>query len=298
MPSSRHSLGWWWDRIIRTPGESVHHQPISESLQSVLEPFKCCLSRRSFLRFTRLVVGGILRRCRRWSTRIFVASGELPNRHISAFCRFFTPACWDPDQLSERLSGSLLRYLPQTIQAMVDDSLCRRSGPRIFGISMHHDGAALSYSTDASSQIACGHPWVTLSLEGPVPIMGRDLAVPILFRFYRSPKRCSKAEYRKRNGYWQTVGASRPGPRSEGRRPGSSLLLDEHGSDSRASPRKLLLEVAARSQLPRRQAVVRTHRSPIRLPSRQAERRTAQALPQLRGHRRCPANPNSVTQTF
>ena len=183
---------------IRTPGGSVQHQPISESFDSILEPFKSCFSRPSFLNFTTLVVGWILCRRRRWITRVFVASGELPNRHISAFYRFFTSARWDPDQLSERLFRLLLRHLPPTIDAMVDDTLCRRSGPRIFGISMHHDGAASSYSTGSSSHLACGHAWVILSVRVSVPWKSQGLAVPILFRLYRSPKRCSKLEYRKR----------------------------------------------------------------------------------------------------
>ncbi|MCP5024526.1 MAG: hypothetical protein GY930_22520, partial [bacterium] len=62
--------------------------------------------------------------------------------------------------------NQLIDLLPETVQAMVDDTLCRRSGPRIFGISMHHDGTASSYGTGASgkySNIACGHAWVVLT---------------------------------------------------------------------------------------------------------------------------------------
>ncbi|MCP5020243.1 MAG: hypothetical protein GY930_00570 [bacterium] len=52
--------------------------------------------------------------------------------------------------MGRRLLNQLINLLPETVEAMVDDTLCRRSGPRIFGISTHHDGAASSYGTGAS----------------------------------------------------------------------------------------------------------------------------------------------------
>ena len=177
------------------------NQPIPESLDSVLQPFEFCFSRASFANFKLLVVGWILCRRRRWITRVVYASGALGYRHISAFYRFFTSAPWDPDRLARCLLNQLLDFLPETVDAMVDDTLCRRSGPRIFGISMHHDGAASSYGTGASgkySNLACGHAWVVLTICVPVPWNDRGLAVPILQRLYQSPKRCAKEDYRKK----------------------------------------------------------------------------------------------------
>jgi len=179
----------------------VRHQSIPESLDSVLHPFKSCFTKPSFLNFTLLVVGWALCRRRRWITRVAAASGALAYKHISVFYRFFSSAPWEPDHLGRRLLSLLLEFLPKKIEVMVDDTLCRRAGPRIFGISMHHDGAASSYGTGASgkySNLACGHSWVVLSVRVPLPWNDRGLAVPIISRLYRSPKRCSKAEYRKR----------------------------------------------------------------------------------------------------
>ncbi|MCP5021488.1 MAG: transposase, partial [bacterium] len=126
--------------------------PIPESLDSVLQPFDSCFSRASFANFKLLVIGWILCRRRRWITRVVYASGGLGYRHISAFYRFFTSAPWDPDPLGRRLLNQLINLLPETVEAMVDDTLCRRSGPHIFGISMHHDGTASSYGTGASGK--------------------------------------------------------------------------------------------------------------------------------------------------
>jgi len=38
-----------------------------------------------------------------------------------------------------------LPFLPENIEAAVDDTLCHRTGPHIFGAAMHHDSAT---STD------------------------------------------------------------------------------------------------------------------------------------------------------
>ena len=91
----------------------------------------------------------------------------------------------------------LLPHLPKRIEVAIDDTLCRRGGPRIFGVSMHRDGAASSYSGSHSS-LACGHSWVVLAVLVPLPWSDRRLSVPILARLYRSPKRCSGSEYQKR----------------------------------------------------------------------------------------------------
>ena len=145
-----------------------------------------------------LVTGWILCRGRHWITNVFVAGGSGKRGHHSRYYRFFSSVRWDPDRLGAVLFRLLLPYLPERIEAAVDDALCRRGGPRIFGISMHHDGAASSYVRGGLSSLACGHSWVVLAVRVPLPWLDRGLSVPVLLRLYRSPKRCSVREYRKR----------------------------------------------------------------------------------------------------
>ena len=170
------------------------------SLQGILDSFVSCFTRPSFDSFTMLVCGWILCRARRWITRVVSASGRRGEKHLSSFYRFFSSARWSPDHLGQCLLRLLLPRLPQTIEAMVDDTLCRRAGPRIFGISMHHDGAASSYggAGGAFKALACGHSWVVLSVRLPLPWNSRGCAIPVLARLYRSPKRCPASEYKKR----------------------------------------------------------------------------------------------------
>jgi len=178
----------------------VHHQSIPESLDSVLQEFKSCFTKPTFGNFVHLATGWMLCLGRHWITRVFTAGTLQEHHHHSRYHRFFSTARWDPDNLGGCLFRLLLPYLPERIEAAVDDTLCRRSGPRIFGISMHHDGCASSYSGASGpySVLACGLSWVVLAVRVPVPWNGAGLSVPILVRLYRSPKRCSAREYRKR----------------------------------------------------------------------------------------------------
>ncbi len=179
-------------------GESVQHQSIPESFDSVLQEFISCFTKPSFRSFTDLLVGWVLCRDRRWITRVFLAMDPRCRKHPASYYRFFSKSVWLPDRVGKCLFRLLLPRLPEAVEAMVDDTLCRRSGPRIFGISMHHDGSSAAYSKPGQSAIACGHSWVVLAIRLPVPWASAGLAIPILLRLYRSPKRSSKAEYRKR----------------------------------------------------------------------------------------------------
>ena len=180
---------------------SVQGEYIPASLRDILASFSSCFTRPSFESFVALACGWILCPTRRWITRVIVASGFLGSKHHASFYRFFSHARWLPDGVGRCLFQLLLPRFPQVVEAMVDDTLCRRSGPRIFGISMQRDGAASSYGkggVGAVQAFACGHSWVVLSVRLPLPWNPRGCAIPVLARLYRSPKRCPEAEYSKR----------------------------------------------------------------------------------------------------
>ena len=68
---------------------------------------------------------------------------------------------------------------------------------------MHHDCVLSTYGRGTSAGRArffsCGHCWVVLAIRVPLPWdRERGVAIPILFRLYRSKKRCSERSYRKR----------------------------------------------------------------------------------------------------
>jgi hypothetical protein len=134
---------------------------------------------------------------------IQVAGGSGSAKHFATLYRFLSRARWSVDELGRVLFALLLRRLPKDIEVQVDDTLCRHAGPRIFGAAMHHDGVLSTYGrgtpSGRASFFSCGHCWVIVSVRVPLPWdRTRGIAIPILFRLYRSKKRCDERSYRKR----------------------------------------------------------------------------------------------------
>ncbi len=110
---------------------------------------------------------------------------------------------WAADSIGEVLFQLLLPFLPQRVTAMVDDTLSHKSGPHIFGAAMHFDASTSTYGRGTTAgrkkYFAFGHNWVVLCVWLPLPWgANRGMAIPVLFRLYRSKKSCPKTQYHKR----------------------------------------------------------------------------------------------------
>lgn len=183
---------------------SAREEYIPASLQDILFCFADCFTGPSFENFVAMVSGWILCQGRHRISRVIqVAGGSGRQKHFSTLYRFFSRARWGADDVGRVLFGLLLRWLPRDIEALIDDTLCHRSGPHIFGGGMHHDASRSTYgrgtTCGAMKFFAFGQNWVVLALRVPLPWDKlRGIAVPILFRLYRSKRRCPKGQYRKR----------------------------------------------------------------------------------------------------
>ncbi len=176
---------------------------LASSFRQLLFTFRPCFSGATFEGFAAFVVGWLLAQGPRTLTGALQAARAygLWARHHAGFYRVVAQARWCCDELGGVLLRLLLPCLPGEIDIAVDDTLCHRSGPQIFGVGMHHDAARASYSGAGGRQVAfaCGHSWVVLSIWVPLPWgEGRGIAVPILFRLYRAKRRCPKEAYKKR----------------------------------------------------------------------------------------------------
>lgn len=171
-------------------------------LLEVLVNFGMVFTGPSYANFVRLTLGWILASGRHTISRtVRLVRGDT---HHSVFYRFFTRAVWRLDTFSFVLFRLALALIPsQTVTALVDDTLCRRSGPKIWGGGMHHDAVLSSYGRGLTQRVVTlsfGHSWVVVSLFVPLPWNpARGLALPILFRLYRSKRQCPAEEYRKRS---------------------------------------------------------------------------------------------------
>jgi len=181
---------------------SASHVP--GTLATVLDSFGGLFGRPTYRTFVSLVLGWVLCRGRHTITRVILAARATgADGHHARFYRFFAKSVWrgDVDELGRRVLALLLPLLPRTIELIVDDTLCRKGGPQVFGAAMHHDAVASSYGGAGGAQrvLSFGHNWVVLSVRVPVPwAAGRAIAVPLLARLYRGKKRTPKRQYRKR----------------------------------------------------------------------------------------------------
>lgn len=180
-------------------------QTIPATLVALLTPFAGVFSRPGFENFQALVVGWILCPGRHTISRVIQASAGMTRgpKHHTAFYRFFSRAGWSVDALGRILLDLLLPFTGSEVVLLVDDTLCHRGGPHLFGAAMHHDALRSTYTRgSAGGRTVCfafGHNWVVLALAVTPPWNPqRRFAIPILFRLYRSKKRTPSAQYRKR----------------------------------------------------------------------------------------------------
>jgi len=176
---------------------------LPSSVQSILFSFRPCFTAPSFDNFVALVCGWILCPGVHTVSRAIVAACAqgLVDKGHSAYYRFLSQARWSVDEVGRTLFGLLLPFLPRQIEAAVDDTLCHRNGPQIYGAGMHHDSATSTYGGAGGRRVsfAFGHNWVVLSVWVPFPWNPeRGIALPVVLRLYRSKKRCPKEQYTKR----------------------------------------------------------------------------------------------------
>lgn len=177
---------------------------VPPSIQVLLANFTSCFSSRGFQNFVALTTGWIACQGRHHISRVIQAAlGPARGKHHSTLYRFLSRGSWAADRLGKVLLKLLLPMVSKEVTCIVDDTLGHKSGPHVFGAAMHYDAVQSSYGRGTAAGrkavFAFGHNWVVLTLWVPLPWgAGRGVAVPILFRLYRSKKRCPQALYRKR----------------------------------------------------------------------------------------------------
>jgi hypothetical protein len=177
---------------------------LKSSIERLLVNYKSAFTQPSLENFTALAKGWILCSGRHSISRVIQFIPEGWGSSHSRFYNFFSRARWEPDDLSIHLVPMVLELIPEEmdIHASVDDTLAHRSGSHIWGAGMHYDALRSNYGRGAKrvASFAFGHSWVIVSLLVPVPWnRSRLLAVPVLFRLYRSKKTCPAKDYRKRS---------------------------------------------------------------------------------------------------
>jgi len=176
---------------------------IPSTFQSIFYSFAPVFTDPSFQNFVTLMTGWMLCTVRHTISQVLLAGiGPARRKHFATLYRFFSRAAWEPDALGRVVFHLIIRaWTGGDLFAVVDDTLCRRSGPHFWGAGMHHDPLRSTYGRGKARwfAMAFGHNWVVLAIWVPFPWNPlRGAAVPVLWRLYRSKKRCPESLYRKR----------------------------------------------------------------------------------------------------
>lgn len=130
--------------------------------------------------------------------RIFALT--LISRSVSGCYRFFSSFKGLYDEIARRLLQTAVDLLGQErVALLVDDTLSPKTGPDIFGVSLHCDHHTLPKS------MVWGHNWVVVALAIRVGLWKRWVALPILARVYIRQKEARKAQERFRTKLQITV---------------------------------------------------------------------------------------------
>lgn len=141
-----------------------------------------------------MVVGQIAQIRLRCVTGMLIGARLSELWHHARAHRFFSAARWSVDELGLKVAEVIVDRLlaaDAPLVVVVDDSLLKRRGRRIFGCFWHHDATANSRSGSA----AWGNNWVTAGINVKLAFLQRTVCMQVLFRLWR-PRR---PEYAKAN---------------------------------------------------------------------------------------------------
>jgi SRSO17 transposase len=118
---------------------------LPRSLADLLARFRCCFTAPTFTTFAWLVVGLVAQPGTRTVTGMLAGARLAGIWHHSRAHRFFAAARWSADALGLAVLEVIVAGLLATdapLCLVVDDSLFRRSGRKVFGAAWHYDPLA------------------------------------------------------------------------------------------------------------------------------------------------------------
>jgi hypothetical protein len=157
------------------------------SFVQLLQPFFQQMTAPTSASLLTLLAGWIFAR-RHHVTGALLAAGMAPPKHHSAYHRVLASACWDLDAVGLALLDLILHLAvasDATVQLVIDDTLCRKCGHKIFGAGMHYDPLLTGpkLSNTGKSLKSRGHCWVILGVVVVLPFRpGFYFCLPVLFR--------------------------------------------------------------------------------------------------------------------
>jgi hypothetical protein len=152
--------------------------PVPASLMTLLATFCPLFTAPSFRTFSMLACGFLAQSGKRTVCGMLTGAGlSRLWPHDRAHC-FFSRARWNPDDLgiaAAKLVIALLVPDGEPVEVLIDDTLFRRRGKRVWAASWFHDGSAAG-----PAKTGYGNNWVVLAVRVRLPMVSRPVAIPVM----------------------------------------------------------------------------------------------------------------------
>ena len=152
--------------------------PVPASLMRLLAVFASLFTAPSFRTFTMLACGFLAQSGKRTVCGMLTGAGLSRLWPHDRAHSFFSRARWNPDDLgiaAAKLVISLLVPDGEPVEVLIDDTLFRRVGKKVWAASWFHDGSA-----QGPAKTGFGNNWVVLAVCVRLPFMSRPVAVPVM----------------------------------------------------------------------------------------------------------------------
>ena len=160
---------------------------IPKAAEPLVSAMSCVFTRRTFERFRLLMIGAILAGGKHCLSGVLWPVMGLSKGHWSDFYRVFSRAPWSMWPLGRILAAGALRLIAsgQVVHLVIDDTLCRHSGPKVYARGTFRDAVR---STNVSNFFSFGHRWLVVSILVKPPLVSRLWALPVLIALCRTPE--------------------------------------------------------------------------------------------------------------
>jgi hypothetical protein len=160
------------------PEDTVPAVPVPASLMTLLSAFASVFTAPTFRTFTALACGFLAGTGRRSVCGMLTGAGLSRLWPHDRAHGFFYRARWNPDKLgicAAKLVICLLVPAGAPIEVLIDDTLLKRRGKKVWAASWFHDGSA-----PGPAKTGFGNNWVVLAVRVKLPMLSRPVAIPAM----------------------------------------------------------------------------------------------------------------------
>ena len=152
--------------------------PVPASLMTLLAVFAPLFTAPSFRSFSMLTCGFLAQSGKRTVCGMLTGAGLSRLWPHDRAHYFFSRARWSPDDLgiaAAKLVIALLVPDGEPVEVLIDDTLFRKRGKKVWAASWFHDGSA-----QGPAKTGYGNNWVVLAVVVRLPMVSRPVAVPVM----------------------------------------------------------------------------------------------------------------------